>query len=178
MYVCLACGFSAPIPSGKDLSRAFPCMHNRCGCQNADQCWRSCCCHTVSERLAWAREHRVAAPEYVQALAQEAAGKKSCCSAPQAAATAKSKSCCASHGEPSPCTHQRESQPPRGVSLLQALRCRGLSANWIGMAPTVMPDELDCSTGLDVIEWLSPAPVLLSSRDLAPPLLPPRLATA
>jgi len=179
VYVCVSCGFSAPIPSGKDLSRAFPCMYSRCGCQNADQCWRSCCCHTVSERLAWARAHGVAPPEYVHSLSEKAVPpvKKSCCTAHQPAAKT-THSCCSSHAERATCVHHRDTKPERGVSFLQALRCRGLSANWIGMAPSVVSDQFECSISFQVIEWLTPSPVVLPSQDLAPPIPPPRLATA
>jgi hypothetical protein len=55
---------AAPVP--KDLSQPFPCMNNPCGCSNAEACWRSCCCTTLAERLAWAREHGVEPPEYVR----------------------------------------------------------------------------------------------------------------
>lgn len=180
VYVCVSCGFSAPIPSGKDLSRPFPCMHSRCGCQNADQCWRSCCCHTASERLAWASKHGVTPPDYVQQLATQAEpAQKSCCSSakPAAKANAAKSSCCASHAEHK-CAQQRHTEPDRGVSFLQAMRCRGLSANWIGMAPSVTTDQLECSISFGVIEWLTSSPIVIPSRDLAPPIPPPRLATA
>ena len=42
----------------------FPCMDCPCGCNSAEQCWRSCCCHTLAERMDWAREHGVRPPEY------------------------------------------------------------------------------------------------------------------
>lgn len=179
VYVCVSCGFSAPIPCGKDLSRPFPCMHSRCGCQNADQCWQSCCCHTASQRLAWAAEHGVTPPDYVQTLARQAepAVKKSCCSSAAKAAPTTS-SCCASHAEYAACADQRDAQPEHRVSFIQALRCRGLSANWIGMAPSVVTDQLECSISFQVVEWLVPSSIDPPSRDLAPPIPPPRLATA
>jgi hypothetical protein len=39
----------------KDRSVPFPCMDSPCGCDTAEQCYTNCCCHTPTERLAWAR---------------------------------------------------------------------------------------------------------------------------
>jgi hypothetical protein len=41
--------------AGKDRSRPFPCMDKPCGCATAEQCFTNCCCHTLAERLAWAK---------------------------------------------------------------------------------------------------------------------------
>lgn len=71
-YVAIAAG--VPLPAGaivdaaipsvaagllaaKDRSRPFPCMNSPCGCATAEQCFRACCCHSVAERIAWARRH-------------------------------------------------------------------------------------------------------------------------
>lgn len=78
-----------PLWSGgqsKDLSQAFPCMYRECGCRNAEQCWRGCCCFTGQQKLAWAEENNVTPPDYVVAAAQretERSSKSSCCSAKQ-----------------------------------------------------------------------------------------------
>jgi hypothetical protein len=48
----------------KDLSTPFPCQNHACGCSDADYCWRYCGCHTVAEKLAWAREHNVTPPKH------------------------------------------------------------------------------------------------------------------
>lgn len=64
MYLVIAAGVPLPMAATveKDLSQPFPCMNSPCGCQNAEQCWRSCCCHTPAERLAWAKAHGIAPP--------------------------------------------------------------------------------------------------------------------
>ncbi len=57
-----------PMPkfqANKDRSRPFPCQDHRCGCISAEQCWRSCCCFTNIQKLAWAEQHGVTPPEYV-----------------------------------------------------------------------------------------------------------------
>ncbi len=89
------CASILPIPLGwivrdsKDLSEPFPCQHCACGCKNAEQCWRNCCCFTPSQKAAWARENRVTAPTYAALDADKRVARfhqaqanvaKSCCS--------------------------------------------------------------------------------------------------
>lgn len=81
-----------PIPLPPENHRSlpgkerFPCENGTCGCRSADQCWRSCCCKSNVEKLAWARENGVEPPSFVKLAAKkEAAGpvpinsRKSCC---------------------------------------------------------------------------------------------------
>ncbi len=57
----------------KDLSKPFPCMNRPCGCKNADECWHSCCCFTMRERLAWAEANGIEPPAFLrEAVAREA----------------------------------------------------------------------------------------------------------
>lgn len=42
----------------------YPCQQGHCGCGSALQCWTSCCCHTPSERKAWADQHHITPPQY------------------------------------------------------------------------------------------------------------------
>lgn len=51
--------------AGKDTSVPFPCMLKACGCRNAEDCWRGCCCFTNTQKLAWARKNSVDVPAYV-----------------------------------------------------------------------------------------------------------------
>ncbi|MDZ4819442.1 MAG: hypothetical protein SGJ20_10765 [Planctomycetota bacterium] len=75
VYIAQACGVQITFPANaKDLSVAFPCMHRNCGCMNADQCWRSCCCNSVKQRLDWATKHNVTPP--ADAIAQAVAEEK------------------------------------------------------------------------------------------------------
>jgi hypothetical protein len=87
--------------AGKDRSQPFPCMDKTCGCATAEQCFKSCCCNTPSETLAWAKAHRVE-PAVLAALEQRVASssqlatkstKSSCCSTKAPAAE---ESCCTS----------------------------------------------------------------------------------
>jgi len=64
-YLTATVGF--PLPAVvKDVSRPFPCQNHSCGCLNADQCWRSCCCYSAAEKLAWAQTHQVEPPAEVE----------------------------------------------------------------------------------------------------------------
>jgi hypothetical protein len=90
--------------AAKDRSRPFPCMDKPCGCATAEQCFANCCCHTPTERLAWAKAHRVE-PGVLAALERRAAADTAptkpaggCC----AAQAARKPACCDSdHGSPS-----------------------------------------------------------------------------
>lgn len=86
----VAVSLPVPLPSGpnagKDRSQPFPCQDRPCGCRSAKQCWQKCCCFTNAQKVAWAKQHRVAVPEEVltaalreQRQATEIA-RKNCCS--------------------------------------------------------------------------------------------------
>src|SRR6185503_5404577 len=71
-YVLTASGVPLPTPSMPHTDEHYPCAGGACGCTSAEHCWRSCCCHTLAERFAWAREHNVRPPEYAIAAAKVA----------------------------------------------------------------------------------------------------------
>lgn len=66
------CAASIPLPIGsvdaekQAASEPFPCQHCPCGCKTAIQCWTSCCCYTLAERIAWAEKNDVKPPAYAQ----------------------------------------------------------------------------------------------------------------
>ena len=73
-HLVVALGIPIPVPepaTGRKSGELFPCMNCPCGCRTADQCWRHCCCFTLSQRLAWAKEHGVTPPAYVIEAARE-----------------------------------------------------------------------------------------------------------
>jgi hypothetical protein len=79
------CSVGVPVVArtqvGKDTSIPFPCMHRACGCRNAAACWKSCCCFTNKQKLAWAQERNIQPPDYVVTAAiTEETCVKSCCS--------------------------------------------------------------------------------------------------
>ncbi len=85
----------------KSRSIPFPCQNRPCGCQSAEQCWSGdCCCFTMEEKLAWARERGIEPPPRVHARPQKAAtvsaGSKtnpSCCCEPSPDVNCRAKQC-------------------------------------------------------------------------------------
>ena len=80
----------------KDQTVAFPCQSRPCGCQNADDCWASCCCFSDSEKLAWANANHVTPPawfmekvqsEGIVASSKNSAQAQTCCCCHQAKET-------------------------------------------------------------------------------------------
>ena len=64
----------APLRSNtqeKDQSQPFPCQNRPCGCRSAEQCWKKCCCFNNSQKIAWAKTHKVTVPDYVQVAAEK-----------------------------------------------------------------------------------------------------------
>ena len=53
-----------PVVIQKDAEVAFPCQNCPCGCENAQQCWDSCCCFSDTEKLLWARTNKVTPPDW------------------------------------------------------------------------------------------------------------------
>jgi hypothetical protein len=161
-YALTAVGM--PLPLSNRLAKSgelFPCAASKCGCDSAERCWRSCCCHTLAERLAWARRHGVRPPEYALAKARTAGlhigwladsshvdqepGK--CCNA--TAGTGKPNSCRMTLTSASPrtndpafCKDQKDdpTAPAGSTSLVawRALKCRGQSMNWLVVTPTLI----------------------------------------
>lgn len=78
LVVYFAAAFGLPVPETL-AAGPFPCQFHGCGCRSADQCWRSCCCYSVEEKLAWAHRHGVTPPDFVA----EAVPAGDCCSASQ-----------------------------------------------------------------------------------------------
>lgn len=91
LSVCLA---GLPIPIGriertaKDHSEPFPCQHCPCGCKTAEQCWRSCCCHTNAEKIAWAEKNGVTPPDFVFVAAKRELVAVKCLKATQSSTCA------------------------------------------------------------------------------------------
>jgi hypothetical protein len=140
----------------KDLSKPFPCMNRPCGCLNADQCWHSCCCFTMREKLAWAEANGVEPPAFVrEAAAREALADSStppndhcvscedkyccCCCKSQSSHDEKQNCCnknCEKHSSVSAVlsaskkpTNEPVRQPGgKSIILLMALGCQGQSS--------------------------------------------------
>src|SRR5690606_23528150 len=171
LFVLVASGVPIPLPIAKDLSQPFPCMFGRCGCRNAEQCWNHCCCHSVTQRLAWAKARGVTPPASLVAAAEAArlpdarkAASAACCNkapSPQPATT----SCCTTAAAPR--------SPSRcGMSLIDALKCQGSFDMAAGVALCLPPPTFVWQP--DVVAQQQPPLALCQPSSLATsPTSPP-----
>ena len=173
-YLIIVSGAPICIPgmmsASKDRSTPFPCMDSQCGCRDAEQCWKDCCCHTLSERIAWAREHGVAPPAYVVAADNQEnwPDTRSC--------FAKKKSCCSNVDESESCGDHESSGD--GIVLSQALKCKGVGGSWFSVALSLPPNPFRWSEQAQHFGWVRTiitAPTILSDP---PPVPPPRAILA
>ena len=178
-----------PIPAGKATQKngeLFPCATSQCGCASAEQCWSACCCHTLAERLTWAREHGVAPPAFALAEAhsvgfdlsglaesrfaaatgspenapcctKNAAGKvPSCCQKKPLVVAAADRSCCRKHTK-QPAAISATENTDLYIVAWRALSCRGQSLKWLAVVPTVVVARLAWLDQPPCVEWLGPA---------------------
>lgn len=173
-YLGAIFGFPAPAAHANTDSRPFPCQGHVCGCQNADDCWRHCCCHSPSERLQWAADHDVTPPASVSAdlgwrseRLRDQESPKSCCKKSAKAAPGH-KNCCSTNEKPA----------QRGWIIgMSPFRCRGLSTLWVS-AGIVLPPPVPSvwNPNLVLLDCLSQADATLAGIVPLPPDPPPRLS--
>jgi hypothetical protein len=186
MYLVTAAG--VPLPAGHVAHKSgelYPCSDCECGCASAEQCWRSCCCHSLAERMAWARVHGVRPPEYAIAEARRAridlawlveptgTGSKSLCCARQLMADSPTccqtkRACCSDHHDQQP----SESKSNHVIGW-KALNCQGHSINWLAAVPTLVSTNCGQSDELPLIQWLGPALSEYADRVSDLPAIPP-----
>jgi hypothetical protein len=158
-----------------DVSQPFPCMSHRCGCGSAAACWRGCCCMTLAQKLAWARDHGITPPAYVLAQVREETQKVASCGAG---------SCCPKRKQSSPVTNQetvKKHSPPPSVELGLVLvndyrRCQGLSTLWLTLSHA-LPPRLETSAPRyrpAPGTWLAVTSQSAESLPLSPDTPPPR----
>lgn len=181
-----------PLPQAKDLPAAstrFPCEKHRCGCATAEHCWRSCCCMSKAEKLAWAERNDVAPPDYLLAASDDAeqAEVHACCSRsreaddPPARREVAERGCCAPPAESDP--HEEpaaaEATPQFAwVYGIQAQHCQGLATIWV-VAGAVLPPPPPVAAPVDLSPpiWLSPPRICRwQSVSRNPDVPPPRCA--
>jgi hypothetical protein len=181
MYIVTAAG--VPLPAGnlaKKSGELFPCMDCPCGCNSAEQCWRSCCCHSLAERMDWAHDHGVRPPDYAIDEARRqgihlcwldepaSAAAKTCCAT--SSTPGKRCCCCRHHDDHAPAqAHQTASR----VVVLRALACGGQSMNWLAAVPTLISARLDVADRLPLISWLGPQLSLIADGIADEPVVPP-----
>lgn len=187
IYVVTASG--VPLPAGNSShpsGELYPCAAHECGCTSAEQCWRSCCCHTLAERFEWARQHQVRPPEYAIAEARRSGVDLAwlkvtttvcaACEKPSAEPGADEGlrvvrvrcSCCERH------VHTKAtSKTVDHVIAWRALECKGHSANWLAAVPTLIVSSCRPSQELPLIDWLGPAQSERADRTTDLPAIPP-----
>jgi hypothetical protein len=161
-YLALCCGI--PLPQWSSITgKPFPCQSHACGCRTAEQCWRSCCCYTHSQKVAWAKANNVAIPDYVAAT-NDVAATTEVASVTSKSSASCGNSCCAKSTarskkkrlEVATCTHETsdvanssattQNTESHGWSVLfylQADQCRGGSAStWLSV-PVSLPMSLN-----------------------------------
>ena len=172
-YLIVALGIPCPAARpAKDTKVPYPCQTRSCGCSSAEQFWHSCCCMTMSERLAWARDHNVSPPPDVEQSAPEPEDQPSCCS---------SSPCCEST-QPSCCkkapTKNKQAAPAKPEKTPTgwfARQCGGTANYWLNPSPVCPPDGwLTWNYEWTPLEWVPQT--RLTSQQLSRPLdtPPPR----
>lgn len=192
-YMLTALGIPLPAaPPTKDRRQPFPCQDRACGCQNAEECWRHCCCFSPEERLAWAEARGITPPAYAEKPAtsgwhsvrqrDQAGGTDSpagCCRCCQAkvysarpSLTVESFLTPSNRCRPSSSTSP---QTPRWVCGLSVLRCQGLTTLWSATGavlppPTPFAWQRECP----FVGRVAVAMVHQTVCSFAPPIPPPR----
>jgi hypothetical protein len=184
-YLVTSVGIPRPLTAGKSVAaQAYPCDGHACGCRSAEQCWKSCCCHSPAQRLAWARAHQIQPPSELIALAARPEPRPCCKGAAIAAANQPQaiKSCCSSKfagGAQEARSKQETAKPSREQMLygFMALKCRGASTQWTTTgAVTSPPAKLIWQPFAACCDWIHPASVVAPVSHDAPPTPPPRLS--
>jgi hypothetical protein len=197
VYVVTAVGIPLPAASGPQKSdELFPCAASACGCKSADRCWRSCCCHTLAQRIAWARTHGVRPPNFALANARKAgidlawlgdtsgvwqvAGSRcdssaqcsmpKCCRAKLAAdaSMVHARACC----EDQP-IHSAPANNADRVVAWRALACGGQSMNWLAAVPILISVPMEFYCELPLVAWLRPAASDVACGMADSPAVPP-----
>jgi hypothetical protein len=133
-YLITILGFPVSAAVPKDGGEAFPCQDMPCGCQNAEQCWRSCCCLTPEQRWAWAQAHHVTPPDYAEQPTGPVPNEDITQDHSHRVAVAK---CCAKKKSQIPDKPASEHSPLRLCLTTQA--CQGLTTLWIGTCVALPP---------------------------------------
>lgn len=194
LYLLVCAGVPLPVTrfSSHDHER-FPCESCGCGCDSAEHCWRSCCCHTLAERLAWAAENGVIPPDFALAearaadldatgrplaaqLAAHATASRNCCTSQSCCKSTATGSCCSSHHDSNHKHHNTENKTDH-LAGWRALACQGQSLGWLTAVPSLIVVGSDFSPRLLPSIWLGP---LVSENacevSFAPALPPPEQA--
>lgn len=184
-YLALCSGIPLPLGVASPVDgRPYPCQHHRCGCGSAEKCWQSCCCMTMAEKLAWARQNGVTPPDYVVAAARREAepashGCKHCQVRTQALGVRSQRAGVDSqHTDDETPNTKHQTQDSIWVIALAAQKCRGESSNWLSVPWSVTPaSPMTCGVVPAAVSPLCERPLPAQvSPSFSPPDPPPRAA--
>lgn len=179
-------GLPMPAPQAKDSSTPFPCQHCACSCNSAATCWQRCCCHTLEERIAWAKRHKATIPKFALALqalkppGSQLQAASSCCDHSDESALVMS--CCSppksqrgSDEKAQEASAANSKSPSRTVTLLGVAKCRGLVTAWLITALAAPIADPSIAPGLPPAQplWVR-IPFRPAQCTLEPPTPPPR----
>jgi len=126
----------------------FPCEGCACGCISAEHCWTNCCCHSIEDRLAWARANGVLVPRAIArrafAALQQASARANlpeCCRAREDRQSGSATSSCCDAGGCGTEPHASRIARVR-IASISALGCKG-APGWLVHAP--LPPVVDTS---------------------------------
>lgn len=182
MYATTAIG--VPLPSARGHAgggAAYPCAGSGCGCDSAEHCWRSCCCHTLGQRLQWARKQGVQPPAFALEAARqeglldavvtectEVGATQDCCSkrvdaertslwTTTLAALVGGEATDSKQSNVAPDSWKSGGEQKAGfVVAWRALACNGQSLNWLAAVPAVVIPSSDLVTYYSLADWLGP----------------------
>jgi len=186
-------GLPVPVGSGKDLSQPFPCQNRPCGCRNAEECWKHCCCFSREEHLTWARTIGIEPPPVIdhskdggwhvarQRDLPNDESNEDCarCREKRAENLVHPKECCSDSANTSKVTAAATQAPsktrPAWVIGVSVLRCQGLATYWVAMGAVSLPTPPFVWTArLPLIGLVSYSGECAISLLIAPPQPPPR----
>ena len=165
-WLVLTLGIPLPNWQAKDRSRPFPCMGSVCGCHSAEKCWRSCCCHTNSEKLAWAKRNGVTPPAFVVAAAKK-----------EAKSQAGSHASCCTKKQPQAAPADESSPVESGQWVLSSVRrCQGNGTATVNseLVTIVRPTE-SIPPAVPPAQWIELFDLTELTIDLSPASPPPQL---
>jgi hypothetical protein len=197
-YVVTAGGIPIPLASlPKESGELFPCMAGSCGCSTADQCWRSCCCHSLDERIAWAYRRGIQPPAFVAAQARAAGIDLAWLTRPSRNTSNEATSCCRAQQQVRPngcCPSDQPETQSKGIVrscrekpfakagsddggdkivAWRALACRGQSMNWLSAVPPLISLPPELVYELPLTGWLSPPRSDWEDGQSSSPAVPP-----
>lgn len=202
-YLFATLGLPMPATAiSRDDDQPFPCQGSVCGCRTAEQCWRSCCCHSADQRWVWAQEHDVQPPSYAE---QPTSGwrstrkrdqvpeqTKTCCTSSESTPDETPITCCSSKPDSTspPETFSDDNSPKVAETVnyksqhdkrvrwnfsFSALKCQGSSTLWISSGEVVRPPSpIAWHPRLSLVSFISSLDESAFSLPLDRPDPPPR----